>query len=183
MRNTESHSRLQHLFTDAYKWLCIKGSKHLASSDVWDLRRNWNKIKEVVIDNFAKGCYRLSVQKKIRLSTGETIALWSSRDAMVIKVLTRIIQNKLKPYLSKTFYHLKGHGGLKGGVRDVIKLYPKYRFLCKTDVKSYYDSIDHFTLFMKLYGYIADRRIMEYVWQFLKRCVEWGGLYQDIKRM
>ena len=37
--------------------------------------RNWNEIKGFVIEDFAKGCYRLSVQKKITLSTGETIAL------------------------------------------------------------------------------------------------------------
>jgi len=182
MRNTESHSRLQHLFTDAYKWLCLKRSKHLSSSDVWDFRLNWNNRKEAVIEGFAKGCYKLSVQKKITISCGETIALWSSIDALVIKVLTRIIQEKLKPYLLKTCYHLKGHGGLKGALRDLRKLYPKYRFFCKTDVRSYYDSIDHFTLYMKLYDYISESTIMSYVWQFLKRCVEWGGLYQDIER-
>ncbi len=31
----------------------------------------------------------------IKLSSGETIAIWSSRDALVIKVLTNIIQEKL----------------------------------------------------------------------------------------
>jgi len=35
---------------------------------------------------------------------------------------------------------------------------------------------------MKLYDYISESTIMSYVWQFLKRCVEWGGLYQDIER-
>ncbi len=121
------------------------------------------------------------MQKKLTLSCGDTIAIWSSRDALVIKVLTAIIQETLKPYLSKTCYHLKGHGGLKGAVRDLIKLYPKYSFFCKTDVRSYYDSIDHFILYTKLYDYIPES-IRGYVWQFLKRCVEWGGLYQDIKR-
>jgi len=73
-----SNSTLHPLFADAYKWLCPKRSKHPPSSDVWHFRRNWNKIKEVVIDDSARGRYSLSVQKKIRLSTGEIIALWSS---------------------------------------------------------------------------------------------------------
>jgi len=122
MKRIMSHSRLHPLFSDAYEWLCLRRCKHPPSSDVWDFRRIWNKIKEVVIDDFAKGCSRLSVQKKLTLSCGDTIAIWSSRDALVIKVLTAIIQEKLKPYLSKTCYHLKGHGGLKGAVRDLIKL-------------------------------------------------------------
>jgi len=38
------------------------------------------------------------------------------------------------------------------------------------------------SLLMKLHDYIEDRTVIGYVWQFLNRCVEWGGLYQDIKR-
>ncbi len=116
------------------------------------------------------------------LASGETIALWSSQDALVIKILTWNIQQILEPALSKTCYNLKGHGGLKAAVREVLRNYPHYRFFCKTDVKSYYDSIDHLTIMLKLHDHISDRILMGYVWQFLNRCVEWGGLYQDIKR-
>jgi hypothetical protein len=77
---------------------------------------------------------------------------------------------------------VKGNGGLKGAVRDVMDNLPGYKFFCKTDVKSYYDNIDHYTLLMKLHDYIDDRIIMGYVWQFLNRCVKWGGLYRDVTR-
>lgn len=63
-----------------------------------------------------------------------------------------------------------------------MKHLPNYKFFCKTDVHSYYDSIDHYTMLIKLHDYIEDRTIIGYVWQFLNRCVEWGGLYQDIKK-
>ena len=134
------------------------------------------------MESFKSGTYRFDVQTKIRLFCGETIALWSSQDALIIKVLTGIIQEKLKPFLLKTCYHLKGHGGLKGAVRDVMNQLPKYKFFCKTDVRSYYDSIEHYTLLMKLHNHLSDRIITGYVWQFLNRCVEWGGLYQDIRK-
>ena len=182
MQNSLSYSNLHHLFTDAFQWLCKARTKHPPSSDIWDFRRNWNHRAKILIKDFVRGKDRFDVQKKIILLCGETIAVWSSRDALVIKVLTYIIQKKLKPFLSKACYHLKGHGGLKGAVRDVIKLLPRYRFFCKTDVRFYYDSINHFTLIIKLYEYISDRIIINYVWQFLNRCVECGGLYQDIQR-
>ena len=67
-------------------------------------------------------------------------------------------------------------------MRELIKLYPEHSFFFKTDVRSYYDSIDHFILYMKLYDYISGSTIRGYVWQFLKRRVEWGGLYKDIER-
>lgn len=134
------------------------------------------------METFRSGTYQFDVQAKIALSCGETIALWSSQDALIIKVLTGIIQERLKPFLLKACYHLKGNRGLKGAVRDVMKQLPKYKFFCKTDVHSYYDSIDHYTMLMKLHDYIKDRIIISYVWQFLNRCFEWGGLYQDITR-
>ncbi len=179
---SKAFSNLPQLFPDAYYWLCKSRKKHPPDSDIWNLKRTWDSQAEAIMESFRSGTYKFDVQTKLILSCGETIALWSSQDALIIKVLTGIIQEKLKPFLLKTCYHLKGNGGLKGAVRDVMKQLPKYKFFCKTDVYSYYDSIDHYTLLMKLHTYIEDRIIIGYVWQFLNRCVEWGGLYQDIKR-
>ncbi len=170
------------LIDQVYDWLCRCRKKHPPSSDIWNLGSMWEQLRDLVSDAFTLGTYRFDVQSKITLASGETIALWSSQDALVIKVLTWIIHEIIKPALSNACYHLKGHGGLKGAVRDVLTNYPENRFFCKTDVESYYDSIDHTTLMLKLHDYIGDRTITGYVWQFLNRCVEWGGLYQDIKR-
>ncbi len=166
----------------AYDWLCRSRKKHPTSSDIWHLRPKWQQLREPIAEAFQRGTYRFDVQSKITLGSGETIAMWSSPDALVLKVLTWIVQEILKPALSKACYHLKGHGGLKRAVQEVLRNYPYYRFFCKTDVKSYYDSIDHFILMLKLHDHIADRVITGYIWQFLNRCVEWGGLYQDVKR-
>jgi hypothetical protein len=89
---------------------------------------------EAIMEAFRRGAYRLGLQKKVTLRDGETITLWSPADALVIKVLTRIVQARLEPALHRECYHLKGHGGLKGAVREVIKVLPRYRFFCKTDV-------------------------------------------------
>ncbi len=175
-------TNISHRFSDAYQWLCKSRRNHPPDSDIWSFKRTWDSQAETIMESFKSGTYQFDVQSKITLSCGETIALWSSQDALIIKVLTGIIQESLKPFLLKTCYHFKGHGGLKGAVRDVMKHLPKYKFYCKTDVKSYYDSINQYTLLMKLHDYIDDRIIVSYVWQFLNRCVEWGGLYQDIKK-
>jgi len=178
----KAFSNLPQLFSDAYQWLGKSRKNHPPDSDIWSFKRTWPRKSEAVMASFRKGTYRFDVQTKLTLSCGETIALWSSQDALIIKVLTGIIQERLKPFLLKTCYHLKGHGGLKGAVREVMKHLPKYKFFCKTDVDSYYDSIDHYTLLMRMYDYIDDQMITGYIWQFLNRCVEWGGLYQDFKR-
>jgi len=156
------------LSSEAYQWLCRCRKKHPPSSDIWSFRRSWSSQADTLIDEFCKGRYKFDVQEKITLSSDDRIAIWSPRDALVLKVLTWIIQEMLKPFLSKSCYHLKGHGGFKSAVRDVIKQHKKYKFFCKTDVKSYYDAIDHYTLLMKLHDYISDQTILGYVWQFLR---------------
>ncbi len=35
-------------------------------------------------------------------------------------------------------------------------------------------------MILQLHDYIEDTIIIRYIWQFLNRCVEWGGLYQNI---
>jgi RNA-directed DNA polymerase len=177
-----SKRHLRRLFSDAYQWLCRSRKNHPPSSDIWNFRLCWNKQADKIMNLFWKGHYRFDVQEKLTLSCGETIAVWCSCDALILKVLTRIIQDNLKTFLSKSCYHLKGHGGPKGAIRDVMKHSPKYKFFCKTDVKSYYDSIDHYTLLMKLHNHIHDSKIIGYVWQFLNRCVESGGLYRDVRK-
>jgi len=167
-------------FLNAYQWLCKSRKPHPPDSDIWSFKREWTHKANRIIKLFVAGSYKFDVQKKVTLSCGETIAMWSSKDSLIIKVLTGILQNKLDPWLSKSCYHLKGHGGLKCAVRDVMDHLPDYKFFCKTDVKSYYDSIDHTVLMMRLHKYIHDRTLKGYVWQFLNRCVEWGGLYQDV---
>ncbi|MCP3873436.1 MAG: hypothetical protein GY699_09820 [Desulfobacteraceae bacterium] len=152
-------------FTNAYGWLCKCRKNHPPDSDIWTLKREWEDKSKGIINTFASGSYKFNVQKKIRLACGETIAMWSSKDSLVIKVLTGILQKKLKPYLSEYCYHLNGHGGgLKGAVRDAMDDLPKYKFFCETDVKSYYDSIDHYILIMKLHDSIGDKTIIGYVW-------------------
>ena len=182
MLKSLSQNHLENIISNAYEWLKKSRKNHPASSDIWDFHRSWNEKKLTMKKAFLSGSYSFDVQKKIRLSNGETIALWSSRDSLILKVLTRLIQICLKPVLSKCCYHLEGHGGLKRAVTEVLRHYPENGFFCKTDVREYYDSIDHLTLMKKLHLSIRDRKVISYVWQFLNRTVEWGGLYREVKR-
>lgn len=177
----ETKYQLNSIFSDAFEWLCKKREKHPPSSDIWSFRKSWEVLNADIINMFSDGSYNFSIQKKVTLSTGDTIAMWSSQDSLVLKVLTTIVQRILNPFLSTKCYHVKGNGGLKSAVSNVIATMPEYKFFYKTDVKSYYDSIDHYELIMRLHNYIDDPVIISYIWQFLNRTVEWGGLYQDVK--
>jgi RNA-directed DNA polymerase len=57
---------------------------------------------------------------------------------------------------------------------------PDYRYVMLTDVKGYYESIDHTILLRQLDKDITDSFIWRLLVQFVKRTVETGGTFMSI---
>ncbi|MBU1137692.1 MAG: reverse transcriptase/maturase family protein [Proteobacteria bacterium] len=93
-----------------------------------------------------------------------------------------VIGNHLKPILSSRCFHIKGHGGAKKAVREVHNHLSPKSYVMKSDVKSYYASIDHMLLFDMLTGYVNDKYVLRLLWQYLNRTVCYGENYQEISR-
>jgi len=106
------------------------------------------------------------------------IHLWSSRDALVLKLLTLHLAAVLP--VSTLCTHVKSHGGLKATVNQVFENEANYRYVIRTDVKAYYASINHHLLIDKLAVCIKDKALLNLLWQYLNRIVERGGLYKAI---
>jgi hypothetical protein len=82
--------------------------------------------------------------------------------------------------LSPLCTHIKDHGGLKATVRDLQTALPDHRYVMFTDVKRYYESIDHTLLLKQLDKDIAEPVIWRLLVQFVKRTVERGGTFKSI---
>ena len=67
-------------------------------------------------------------------------------------------------------------------IRQVWCQLPENRFVLKTDVKSYYASIDHALLIDLLAEQIHDRRLRTLISRYLHRTVEDGGLFWEFGR-
>ena len=109
---------------------------------------------------------------------GESIHLWSSQDALVLKMLSMALPTALA--LSPHCTHIKGHGGLKATVSALHAALPDYAYVMKTDVKRYYESIDHTILLKQLDKDITDPFIWRLLVRFVKRSVERGGTFKSI---
>jgi len=116
-----------------------------------------------------------------RIETGEkTIELWPAQDALVLKVIAIVLSRKLGPMFNRSCYHLAGHDGAKKAVRDLAANLGGDTFVFRTDVKSYYASINHEILFAQLKEYIDDPRVLDLLWQYMRRTIYDGGLYEDV---
>jgi hypothetical protein len=163
----------------AYGWLCKRRECHSANQDVWDVRWRWEQIKPRLQADLLAGRYRLRPVRRVRRDGG-TIELWSALDALVLKAIAIVMSRSMG--LPRSCYHLRGHGGAKAAVRDVVAHLPGSPFVFRTDVKSYYASIDHDVLMSQLTSRIKDPHVLNLVEQYIRRTVYRDGYYQDIKR-
>ena len=96
-----------------------------------------------------RGEYTISSQIVTKTSDRRT-ELWNAKDALVLKAISIVLGEHLKPVLSRNCYHLAGNGGAKAAVRATSKYLKKEQHVMKSDVKGYYASIDHEILFNQI---------------------------------
>ncbi len=164
----------------AFAWLCKRRQNYPASADVWDFRRDWPREKAYRQLELLAGRYRFGLLSRVELADGEEINLWSAPDALVLKAITIALQAVLP--ISHRCTHVKGHGGAKAAVRQVVRHLDTNRFVMRTDVKSYYASIDHHLLLDQLAAYIKDKAALNLIGQYLRRTAERGGEFFDYER-
>ena len=138
----------------AYVWRCKQRKNFTPDADIWHVRFHWNTIRCDLIKELRKQTYQLSPLSRVTKSDGRSIHLWSSLDAIVLKILSTGLQETLG--LSHRCTHIKGHGGLKATVHEIQHQLPCYKFVIRTDVKSFYESIDHTVLLTQLNSVIKN---------------------------
>ena len=159
-----------------------RGGEHENASH-WPLLWGWEREREQVLRELEALTYRLEPRERwASPEPGEPERQrWRGRDALVLKALAGLLQDLLP--LSRRCTHLKGQGGLKGALRQVRAALPRARFVCRTDVASYYASIDPHRLQDMLAGALKghpDRSaILSLTWQATQRSSERGGLFRD----
>ena len=164
----------------ANAWLCDRRKEYHHNNDVWDVRWKWAQIKPKLQADLVAGRYRLSPTTIIHGSE-ETIELWTSLDALVLKAIAIVLARHLAPQLSDRCFHLAGNGGSKAAVRAVRTNLHKNTYVFRTDVKKYYASIHHEILFRQLQSCIADTRVLELLKGYVTRVIYDDGLYKDVK--
>jgi RNA-directed DNA polymerase len=173
----------KHVFTEttldtAYLWLCKQRRNFPANADIWHLRFHWHTIRGELLQTLHKQDYTFKPLSVVTKADGESIHLWTSQDALVLKMLAIALPDALA--LSPRCTHIKVHGGLKATVSDLQAALPDYTYVMKTDVKGYYESIDHTILLRQHDKDIADPFIWRLLVQFVKRSVERGGTFKSI---
>ena len=159
---------------EAYRWLCNARKKSHHNNGVWHLRFHWNEIKPQIQTDLLNGTYRFSPCKSYKIN-GEGIGVWNAQDALVLKAMAIVLTKHLSPNLSKDCYHLSGRGGAKGCVMQIKNEVEHYKYVCRSDVDSYYASINHKILLKQLSTLISESTVLALIKRMLERLDDVNG--------
>ena len=71
------------------------------------------------------------------------MALWSEPSRRRLRRETQAISQVLLPHIPRSCTHVRGHGGVKGALRQIQRRMPKARFVARFDIAAYYTSMRH----------------------------------------
>ncbi len=95
--------------------------------------------------------------------------------------MTLVLSENLAPHLSQDCYHLADRGGTKACVMKIKQQVKDYRFVCRSDVNSYYATIDHKILLTQLAELISDTSVTALITNMLSRLDNVNGeLYSAV---
>ena len=162
------------IIDQAFSWLCKARENSHYNHDVWHLRFHWQKSRGHLKQQLLAGDYQFEPCRAINVK-GESMGLWCARDALVLKALALVLTKHLAPGLSQHCYHLPTRGGTKNCVRHVKQSVEQYQFVCRSDVDSYYASINHRVLLKQLSERIYDTHIITLIKRMLARLDDVNG--------
>lgn len=132
----------------AWNWLIRQRKHYPANADIWDLRwreLNHSNERARLYELVQQQDYRLEPMQVIRRRDGQTVMIWRSADALVLKWVALHLQSLLP--LHSCCAHIRGHGGCHGArtavldaVCKTVSPESKYRFLYCTDIRGYCSS-------------------------------------------
>ena len=71
------------------------------------------------------------------------MARWSPRSRRHLQHQTPVITQELLPQIPHSCTHVRGHGGVKGALRQIHRALPRAPFVARFDIAAYYRSMRH----------------------------------------
>ena len=165
---------------NAFNILCKQRKDYSAYDDIWDLRYNCLKYKQQIILQIKTSVFYFDPVTQY-IVKNEVCYKLTAHDALVLKAISLVLNDYLAPKLGKV-YHLKSHGGISGAISHVKNSLAKNKFVFKTDIKSYYQSINQTMLIKEIDKLIPDKQVVNLIENSIRRTNVYGEVYWDCKK-
>ncbi|GMN89306.1 reverse transcriptase/maturase family protein [Francisella sciaenopsi] len=162
--------------------------KHWSHNDsYWDFRSKLAKTNNFLLVQLQYQIntteYSFSPGKAIIKTTGDITTLYDAKDSLVLKYIAENIKNNYT--FNKYILSNKGNGGVSRAVKTINRLIKTHKYIYRTDVKKFYESINHEILISKLPKYtsnIMSRLIIKHLDTPQWFCGEYNTMKQGISK-
>jgi hypothetical protein len=161
---------------EAYQWLCLQRVESSANNSIWDLRHGWSFHRPALQQKLLSGTYVLSPLVSYKIN-GDLMSSWSAQDALVLKALSLLLQPLFSCRDHSNVMHLKHAGGTHRSVEKVAHQKHQYRYVLKSDIYHYYESINHKLLLSAMEKLISCPILLNLVRQYCERLEIRDGNY------
>jgi RNA-directed DNA polymerase len=132
-----------------------RGRHESHRSGLWHFLFHFALERGVVVQSLLKGHWSFSWCDGVRLpGRKEWVIVRPYIDRFVVTLVRIYLTAALRPHLAANHYYSRAGRGRKVAIRDFLQLRNRYNYVFKTDVRSYYASIDQARLLAKLAAYI-----------------------------
>ena len=163
---------------DTFKWIVKLRKDYSPNSDIWFLCRDWKHIKDSLLATLNDGSYQFSPLNRYEFTDG-IMSLWSSKDMMALKLITKVLGERMADHIPKSCYHVKGHGGLKKAVHHTHDALPDYQYVMRSDIAGYYQSIRFDSLMETIECYVNHPILLILIRNACHRTETTGGVFYD----
>lgn len=171
-------TQLEHIFTKenfklAFSEVSAKSSG-LDEISYGEFKNSLSKNIDELLLHVSSGVYTPEPLKKIEIDKPNSdekrpIALSAIKDKLVQRVLYKALNEYFdKEFSDKSYAYRPDKSTLKAINRVTQFLNEKYRYIVKTDIDNFFESIDHDTLLKILDFHIADKRIIRLISLFVQ---------------
>lgn len=166
------------IICQAYQWCCKQRLKHPPGDSIWDVRKHWEAIRPVLIKQFLAGKHQFSPVRRIVKNNHDVVWIWDAQDAIILKAIAIACETAYyREHFSGACISIKTHGGITAANKKIVRHMQTHPFVFKSDVKSFYDSIDHSVLLKKCHTKITDDFILKTIARFLNHLEDRDGIY------
>jgi len=170
-------SRLEAFLTLSFQRLANRKRFVADKSPWWQSSYEWPTKMSGWISEFIAGIYRFEPMRT-SIMPDETLTMWSYRDRLFVRALLFLIKPVFQHIISPRCLHLAGPTAVKSTLNLVQKALQsgEFKYFIRTDIKSYYASIDQNILVNQLKKHFQDERVLNYLEQVITTSVDQDGV-------
>lgn len=164
-----------------------KGAPGIDQMTVSEVKEHLNQYRQPFVQKLRAGTYRPQPAKRVEIDKKNgkkrKLSIPVVRDRVVQQMILQVISPWIDPTFSKNSFGFRPGKNCQQAIDQAAQYYEEgYEVVVDSDLKSYFDTINHQKLMHRMQWYIPDKEILQLIWNFLNAGVLDGDILRPTLR-